>query len=216
MVEIVSLAVTGQESAAAAALKCITDGYVIAIPLEHSYAFACNAFDEDAVRAMHVLRHDEIGVAAQVMLASASAASGILRNTTWQVQSLMENFWPGLLSINAAPQPGLKWNLGDFKKLDLISVRVPKSDFMLALLTQSGPLAVASAVETGKAPRREVSALAEYHDEIPLIVDGGTLPEGPASTILTARDNSITAVRIGAISLAQLKEIQPSVSAATY
>ena len=216
MVEIVSLEVTGQESAVAGALKCITDGYVIAIPLEHSYAFACNAFDEDAVRAMHVLRHDEIGVAAQVMLASASAASGILRNTTWQVQSLMENFWPGLLSINAAPQPGLKWNLGDFKKLDLISVRVPKSDFMLALLAQSGPLAVASAVETGKAPRREVSALAEYHDEIPLIVDGGTLPEGPASTILTARDNSITAVRIGAISLAQLKEIQPSVSAATY
>jgi len=216
MVEIVSLEVTGQESAVAAALKSITDGFVIAIPLEHSYAFACNAFDEDAVRAMHVLRHDEIGVAAQVMLANASAASGILRNTTWQVQSLMENFWPGLLSINAAPQPGLKWNLGDFKKLDLISVRVPKSDFMLALLTQSGPLAVASAVETGKAPRREVSALAEYHDEIPLIVDGGTLPEGPASTILTVRDNSITAVRIGAISLAQLKEIQPSVSAATY
>lgn len=216
MVEIVSLDVAGQESTVAAALKGITDGYVIAIPLEHSYAFACNAFDEDAVRAMHVLRHDEIGVAAQVMLASAAAATGILRNTTWQVQSLMENFWPGLLSINAAPQPGLKWNLGDFKKLDLISVRVPKSDFMLALLAQSGPLAIASAVQTGKSPRREVSALAEYHDEIPLIVDGGTLPDGPASTILTARDNSITAVRIGAISLAQLKDIQPSVSAATY
>ncbi|CAB4935228.1 unannotated protein [freshwater metagenome] len=128
----------------------------------------------------------------------------------------MDNFWPGLLSINAAPQPGLKWNLGDFKKLDLISVRVPKSDFMLALLAQSGPLAVASAVQTGKAPRREVSALTEYHDEIPLIVDGGTLPEGPASTILTVRDNTITAVRIGAVSLVQLKEIQPSVSAATY
>ena len=216
MVEIVSLEVVGQESAVAAALKCITDGYVIAIPLEHSYAFACNAFDEDAVRAMHVLRHDEIGVAAQVMLASAAAATGILRNTTWQVQSLMDNFWPGLVSINAAPQPGLKWNLGDFKKLDLISVRVPKSDFMLALLAQSGPLAVASAVQTGKAPRREVSALTEYHDEIPLIVDGGTLPEGPASTILTVRDNTITAVRIGAVSLVQLKEIQPSVSAATY
>jgi tRNA threonylcarbamoyl adenosine modification protein (Sua5/YciO/YrdC/YwlC family) len=216
MAEILSLADTEFERALSSALKCITDGFVIAVPLEHSYAFACNAFDEDAVRAMHVLRHDEIGVAAQVMVANAAAVSGILRNTTWQLQSLMENFWPGLLSINAQPQPGLRWDLGDFKKLDLISVRVPKSDFMLGLLAQSGPLAVASAVATGKTPRREVVHLAEYHDEIPLIIDGGTLPAGPASTILTARDNSITAVRIGAITLEQLKEIQPSVSAATY
>jgi L-threonylcarbamoyladenylate synthase len=52
---------------AAAALK---DGYVIVAPLENSYALVADAFFHDAVRALHVLRGDELGVSAQVMIGS--------------------------------------------------------------------------------------------------------------------------------------------------
>ena len=50
------------------AVKAINDGYVIAVPLENAYAYLCDAFNHDAVRAMHVLRGDEIGVKAQVLV----------------------------------------------------------------------------------------------------------------------------------------------------
>jgi tRNA A37 threonylcarbamoyladenosine synthetase subunit TsaC/SUA5/YrdC len=59
------------------AVKAISEGYIIAIPLEHSYAFACDAFKHDAVRAMHVLRGDTLFTAAQVGVGSAKLHKGL-------------------------------------------------------------------------------------------------------------------------------------------
>ena len=44
------------------ARQLISSGFIIAAPLEHGYAFICDAFSHDAVRAMHVLRGDDLGV----------------------------------------------------------------------------------------------------------------------------------------------------------
>jgi hypothetical protein len=45
----------------AKALKLIRDGYVIVAPAEHGYIYLADAFSHFAVRAMHVLRGDELG-----------------------------------------------------------------------------------------------------------------------------------------------------------
>jgi L-threonylcarbamoyladenylate synthase len=45
----------------ARALKSLRDGYVIVAPLEHGYVYLADAFSPFAVRAMHVLRGDELG-----------------------------------------------------------------------------------------------------------------------------------------------------------
>ena len=71
------------------ALKAISDGYIIAIPLEHSYAFACDAFKHDAVRAMHVLRADTLFTAAQVLVGSAKTAQGVVREVTPEISVLI-------------------------------------------------------------------------------------------------------------------------------
>ena len=71
------------------ALKAISDGYIIAIPLEHSYAFACDAFRQDAVRAMHVLRGDPLFTAAQVIVGSVKTTDGIIRETTPEIKAMM-------------------------------------------------------------------------------------------------------------------------------
>ena len=36
------------------AAKAIADGYIIVFPMEHRNAYICDAYREDAVRAMHV------------------------------------------------------------------------------------------------------------------------------------------------------------------
>ena len=86
------------------ALKAISEGYIIAIPLEHSYAFACDAFKHDAVRAMHVLRGDPLFTAAQVLVGSTKTAQGVVREITPEIGALMKKFWPGMLSMNLRPQ----------------------------------------------------------------------------------------------------------------
>ena len=63
------------------AAKAIADGYIIVIPMEHSYAFVCDAFRQDTVRAMHVLRGDPLFTAAQVIV--GSSLSGIILLSTF-------------------------------------------------------------------------------------------------------------------------------------
>jgi len=108
------------------AAKAIADGYIIVIPMEHSYAFVCDAFRQDTVRAMHVLRGDPLFTAAQVIVGSVKTTDGIIRETTPEIKALMKKFWPGMLSLNLRPQLGLSWDLGDNNQLDVSACEFQK------------------------------------------------------------------------------------------
>jgi len=197
------------------ALKAITDGYVIAIPLEHGYVFAVDAFNHDAVRVMHVLHRDPLFTSAQVLVASTKTAQGVVRDITPEVAELMKNFWPGMMSLNLRPQGGLGWDLGDDNELDRISIRVPKSRFVKALLAATGPLAVASAAKPGQPAPRSLSeiTIAERDTDLALLFNSGNLRKGPLTTVVEADESGVKVLRIGAISLDEVKNIVPGASA---
>jgi tRNA threonylcarbamoyl adenosine modification protein (Sua5/YciO/YrdC/YwlC family) len=196
----------------AVAAKAIRDGYLIAIPLEHHYAYACDAFNQDAVRAMHVLRRDELGIAAQVLIADAKTASGVAREISPSAQALMKKFWPGMLSLNLHPQVGLSWDLGDAGALDQVSFRVPKSKFIHEVLKETGPLAIASAAFAKQSPIRRISDIFVLESALAAKFDAGLLKKGALSTVLEADNGGITMVRQGAISLDEIHAIAPEVS----
>ena len=210
------------------ACKAISDGYIIAIPLEHSYVYVCDAFKADSVRAMHVLRGDPLFTAAQVLVASQIAAQGVVREITPETTALMKKFWPGMLSMNLRPQTGLSWDLGDANHLDQVSIRVPKSKFAKALLAKSGPLAVASAgradrssvLSFGSAERVVRSAIKSI-DEIKVTesdlafkFNNGVLRNGPLSTVIEADETGVRVLRIGAVSLEEIQAIVPGATGA--
>lgn len=195
---------------AATALK---DGYVIVAPLESSYALVADAFFHDAVRALHVLRGDSLGVSAQVLIGNKTAIDGIAREITEPVRKLIENFWPGLLSLNLKPQLGLTWDLGDGQQLDSFSVRVPSSEFILQLAKVHGPLAIASVAPAGKPPITDPAQIAFSDIEVAAIFSAGPLPQGPASTVVAADGDSWRMVRVGAISEQQITAIASDISA---
>ena len=195
---------------AAAALK---DGYVIVAPLENSYALVADAFFHDAVRALHVLRGDELGVSAQVMIGSSAAVDGIAREISEPVRKLINNFWPGQLSINLKPQRGLNWDLGDGQQLDSFSVRVPSADFILQLAKAHGPLAVASAAPAGNSPITDPFDLTFTELEVAAIFSVGSITQGPATTVVAGDSEPARIVRVGAISAEQITAIAPDISA---
>jgi len=209
------------------AAKAIADGYIIAIPMEHSYVFACDAFKHDAVRAMHVLHGDPLFTSAQVMVASAKTAQGVVREVTPEIAVLMKKFWPGMLSMNLRPQSGLSWDLGDANQLDRVSIRVPKSKFAKALLAETGPLAVASAgrvnraaaLSFGSAQRvvtsavRSISEIMVLESDLAYKFDSGVLRKGPVTTVIEADETGVRTLRIGAISLEEIQSIVPGATA---
>jgi len=209
------------------ACKAISDGYIIAIPLEHSYVYVCDAFKADSVRAMHVLRADPLFTAAQVLVASQKIAQGVVREITPETTALMKKFWPGMLSMNLRPQTGLSWDLGDANHLDQVSIRVPKSKFAKALLAKSGPLAVASAgradrssvLSFGSAERvvrsaiKSVDEIKVTESDLAFKFNNGVLRNGPLSTVIEADETGVRVLRIGAISLEEILSVVPGATA---
>lgn len=193
---------------AAAALK---DGYVIVAPLENSYALVADAFFHDAVRAMHVMRGDELGISAQVIIGSSAAVDGIAREISEPVRALINSFWPGLLSLNLKPQRGLNWDLGDGQQLDSFSVRFPSAEFIQQLAKIHGPLAVASAASAGKSPITDPADIKFTELEVAAIFSVGPITQGPATTVVAADSDLAHIVRVGAISAEQITAIAPDI-----
>jgi len=196
----------------ATAVAALKDGYVIVAPLEHSYALITDAFFHDSVRAMHVLRGDALGVAAQVAIANRDSIDGIARDISADARLLMQNFWPGLLSLNLKPQAGLSWDLGDGNTLDQISVRIPDSQFILEVLKKSGPVAIASAALVGNAAINDSVDISFLDSEVAAIFDAGALPKGGASTVIDLTGIRTRIVREGAVSLTEITALVPDIS----
>jgi tRNA threonylcarbamoyl adenosine modification protein (Sua5/YciO/YrdC/YwlC family) len=195
------------------ALTAIRDGYVIVAPLEHGYVYLADAFSPFAVRAMHVLHGSEDAVAAQVLVHSAATAQGVTREVSDGAHNLMEEFWPGLLSLSLKPNRGLNWDLGDDKSLDLINIRAPKSRFVRALLKESGPLATISASPAGESPLLKIDRAAVKNWDVAIVLDNGALKSGQRSTIVEQTNAGLRVMREGAISVAQMTAVAPGVFA---
>lgn len=194
-------------------LKGIRDGYLICAPLENGYVFLADAFSEFAVRSMHVLRGDDLGIKAQVLIHSGATLSGLSRHITDEVKALVEAFWPGPLSLNLHPSMGLNWNLGDNNSLDLFSVRAPEAPFISALLKESGPLAVASAVRKGMKPALTTDRIFVLESDLAVMFDAGELAPGALSTVVQSDIDGLTIIREGALSREQLAAVVPALSA---
>ena len=196
----------------ATAVTALKDGYVIVAPLEHSYALITDAFMHDAVRAMHDLRGDALGVASQVAIANRDLIDGIARDISAEARLLMQNFWPGLLSLNLKPQAGLNWDLGDGNTLDQISVRIPNSQFILDVLKKSGPVAIASAALVRSSAISDSADISYLDTDVAAIFTAGVLPKGGVSTVIDLTGIRKRIVREGAISSSEITALLPDIS----
>lgn len=194
----------------ALAAKSLRDGFVIVAPHENGYVYLCDAFSQDSVRAMHVLRGDPLGSAAQVLIAQQSQIEGLAREISEDARALMTAFWPGALSLTLRPQLGLNWDLGDAGKLDWFSVRLPQHEFLQALIRETGPLAVTSASMAGHAPLLEISQLNLQGHEVALVVDSGVITPVQRSSQIQAELTETRLVHEGAISQSEIQKVIPA------
>jgi len=195
------------------AFEVIRDGKVIVAPIEHDYVFLADAFNHGAVSKIHQLRGDAPGIAAQVLIRDFQMTKGLTHGFNDGAKKLVEDFWPGLLTVYAPVQRGLTWNLGDSKELSNVALRVPGNRFMKELLALSGPLAVASAARVRVAPPRTTTFFPALEDDLAIIVDAGPLEEHPSglgSSIVEIEGEGVNLVRAGAISTEELSKSLPT------
>ncbi len=179
------------------AVKAINDGYVIAVPMENAYAYLCDAFNHDAVRAMHVLRGDELGVKAQVLVRDFKMAEGVCRNLDNRTITAMKKYWPGKITFQVLPSALLNWDLGDNNELDELAIRVPSATFVKSILTKTGPLATASVSRSGESA---ITSSSEVSTEgIEVFFSNGKLRKGLPTTVVRTVAGVHKVIREGAV-----------------
>lgn len=196
------------------AVSFLNAGKVIIVAAEFGYVYLADAFNADAVKTIHTLRGDNAGVASQVFIKNIDVLTGIAAPISQLQKELLENFWPGLLSVTLQSQSGLNWNLGDERRLGFINVRIPKREFLSKVLQSTGPIATASIAFAGRTVITDMSEIIIREADVAAVFDEGVLATGPATTVLKFSENEITLTREGALSLSQLQSIIPSISLA--
>lgn len=194
------------------AVEVLREGRLIIAPMEHAYVFVADAFNHGAVKKMHIIRGDALGVAAQVIVGDIKTATGITSEFGSTTRSICEKFWPGLLTLNIAPAQGLVWDLGDARSLEQIAIRVPANEFLRKIAVEAGPLAIASANRAGMPPKRRGPSFPALDADYAYFFDAGELPDGPTSTVISVKADGITLKRAGAISLAELRSVTPNIA----
>ena len=194
------------------AVRYLKSGEVIIAAAEHGYVYLADAFDKDAVKAIHILRGDRTNVVAQVFIGDIKVLSGITARLTQEHDNLLKAFWPGLLSVTMKSQLALSWDLGDERRLGKVNVRLPNRKFLNTILLKTGPLAAASVALTGESAVLDLTKVSIYESDIGVIFDEGQLASGQLSTWIDISENEITVVRVGDISLEKLRSIVPTIS----
>jgi tRNA threonylcarbamoyl adenosine modification protein (Sua5/YciO/YrdC/YwlC family) len=201
---------TGDELVPAyrAAVDAIEAGDLVVLPTDTVYGIAADAFKADAVQRLLDAKGRGRDMPPPVLISVVESLDALATDVPDAGRKLCEAFWPGPLTVICHAQSSLMWDLGDTQ--GTVALRVPDHENTRELLSRTGPLAVSSANLSGQAAALDVyDAEAQLRDSIAVYLDGGEVTGGQPSTIVDLTGEVPHVVRIGALSMAQIREIVP-------
>lgn len=195
-----------REAAIEAAALAIRRGELIVLPTDTVYGIAADAFSPDAVGALLAAKGRGREMPPPVLVSAATTLDALAVGVPAYARALVEEFWPGALTIVCRQQTSLQWDLGETR--GTVAVRMPDDEIALAVLERTGPLAVSSANLSGRpAARTADEAESMLGDSVEVIVDAGASAGADASTIVDCTGAEGRILRRGAISLDALNAV---------
>jgi L-threonylcarbamoyladenylate synthase len=136
----------------------------VVIPTDGGYALAVNAFSEGGIAQLRQLKGWSTPVPPQVLIPGFPTLTALAAEVHESVSALVEEFWPGALTVIVAAQPSLRWNLGDNR--GTVALRMPAHPIAGELLAEVGPLAVSRATRAGSKASQIEHIIEEFGDEV--------------------------------------------------
>jgi L-threonylcarbamoyladenylate synthase len=190
----------------AAAATAVLRGELVVVPTDTVYGVGADAFSPAAVARLLAAKGRGREMPPPVLVGTVRAASALVEDLGPYGQLLVDEFWPGGLTIVCRAARTLSWDLGDTR--GTVALRMPQDPVTLELLTETGPMAVSSANLTGSpAATTAEEARGQLGDSVAVYLDGGPVTGGVASTIVDLTGNQPRLLRRGAISVGRLREV---------
>jgi L-threonylcarbamoyladenylate synthase len=204
---------TGMRLARAA----IARGELVVVPTDTVYGIAADAFDPEAVQRLLEAKGRTRQSPPPVLVKGQDTLAALTESVPDLIRPLLDEFWPGGLTVILRAQPSLAWDLGETR--GTVALRMPSNKLVLELLEETGPLAVSSANLTGRpAAVTAEEAQSMLGDSIEVYLDGGVVGldyelrpgANSGSTIVDATgaaDGVLRIVRHGVISDEDIRRV---------
>ena len=195
------------------AAMLISEGELVAFPTETVYGLGADAFNKNAIAKIFDVKNRPhfdpliVHIASTEALEDAADISLIGSKTRKFLDLLIENFWPGPLTI-ILPKQKLIPDLVT-SGLSTVAIRFPAHPIARTLIELSGTvIAAPSANPFGYlSPTRAEHVLEMLGDKIKMILDGGQTQVGLESTVLDICREKPFILRPGGITKEAIEEI---------
>lgn len=188
------------------AASCLRRGELVVFPTDTVYGVAGDAFTPSAVQKLLDAKGRGREKPPPVLVGSVRAATALIEDLGPYGQDLIDEFWPGALTVVCRANPSLAWDLGETK--GTVAVRMPLHELALELLKETGPLAVSSANLSGSpAARTAAEAQAMLGESVSVYLDGGPSGEARPSSIVDLTGTLPRLLRRGAISEGRIRAV---------
>ena len=194
------------ENLLAEALEALNHGQVIGFPTETFYGLGADALSARAVRRVVSLKGRPANSPIPVIVADQKMLRCVVTAVPPKAQSLIDQFWPGPLTLVLPGNPRLPKPL--LNRRGGVGVRVSSHPLAQQLVSEFGrPITATSANLSGEAAARTPQEVRHYFGaSLPVILDGGELRGKRGSTVVEVDKDQIRVIREGEIERAALQK----------
>ncbi len=189
------------------AADALSLGELVVFPTDTVYGIGAAVDRPDAVANLYIAKGRPLDKPIPVLISDADQLSRLAVNFDQRAERVAKAFWPGGLTIVLDAVSWLpKEIVGDTGRVGL---RMPDHTFALDLIRRSGgALATTSANRSGEpAATNAQDAFDALGHRATVVIDGGVSPGGTSSTVISIEGESLSVLREGAISLAEIAPV---------
>jgi L-threonylcarbamoyladenylate synthase len=195
-----------RQAGMAAAVETVRGGGLVVLPTDTVYGIGADAFSPRSVSMLLAAKGRGREMPPPVLVGTVKAAGALVESLGAFGQDLIDEFWPGPLTLVFKASPTLHWDLGDTK--GTVALRMPLHPVALELLKETGPMAVSSANLSGSpAATTAEAAQTQLGASVSVYLDGGPCLSDVPSTILDLTGTIPRLLRAGALSVDRLRKV---------
>jgi len=196
------------------AVAVLNGGGVVAFPTETYYGLAVDPLNPLALNYLFSLKKREISKPILTLVDDRESLSFLVQNVPILYEPLMQEFWPGPLTLIFQARVNLPVLLT--AGTSTIGVRQSSHPFARQLLRAFGrPLTATSANISGQAAAIDAYEVkAQFGNKIDMVFDGGRTPGVLGSTIVAVERDRLKLIRQGIIPFSNI--LQVSEDSRTY
>lgn len=195
-------------------VEALKAGEAIGMPTETVYGLAANCLSSTASAGIFKIKNRPMDNPLICHISSLEMLKMLIHpgwKMTAEVEGVIQNFWPGPLTLLLPAHPELPECVT--AGLKTVGVRFPSHPIAQELIRRAGvPLAAPSANLSGRpSPTTAEHVFTDLHDRINWIVDGGSSGVGLESTVVDLLSTPPLILRPGGITQSMLKRVVPEI-----